>query len=105
VTPYRTTLTRSAPAWQGGGNKSVGLILQHICTTVTSMKSRVIVSDPNILSGTLVFRGTRVPLQTLIDHLEAGDSIADFLEGFPTVKKEQVIEFLEETKERFLATA
>ncbi len=68
------------------------------------MKSSVIVSDPNILSGTPVFRGTRVPMQTLIDYLEAGESIADFLEGFPTVTREQVIEFLEETKDRFLAS-
>lgn len=68
------------------------------------MKSRVIVSNPNILSGTPVFRGTRVPLQNLIDYLEAGQSISDFLEGFPTVTREQVIEFLEETKERFLAS-
>ena len=67
------------------------------------MKSRVIVSDSNILSGTPVFRGTRVPMQTLIDYLEAGQSISDFLEGFPTVTREQVIEFLEETKDRFLA--
>ena len=69
------------------------------------MKSRVIVSDPSIMSGTPVFRGTRVPMQTLIDYLEAGHSIADFLEGFPTVTRKQVIQFLEETKELFLATA
>lgn len=68
------------------------------------MKSRVIISDPDILSGTPVFRGTRVPMQTLIDYLEAGQSISDFLEGFPTVTREQVIEFLEETKDRFLAS-
>jgi uncharacterized protein (DUF433 family) len=67
------------------------------------MKSRVIVSDPNILSGAPVFRGTRVPMQTLIDYLEGGQSISDFLEGFPTVTREQIIEFLEETKDRFLA--
>ncbi len=67
------------------------------------MKSNVIVSDPSILGGTPVFRGTRVPMQTLIDYLEGGQSISDFLEGFPTVKREQVIAFLEETKDRFLA--
>lgn len=67
------------------------------------MKPKVISSNPKIMGGTPVFFGTRVPVQTLIDYLEAGDSIADFLEGFPTVAKEQVIAFLEEAKERVLA--
>ena len=79
------------------------LIVEDFSITIGTMKSRVIVSDPTILSGTPVFRGTRVPMQTLIDYLEGGQSISDFLEGFPTVTKEQVIEFLEETKDRFLA--
>jgi uncharacterized protein (DUF433 family) len=69
------------------------------------MRSKVITSDPLVMGGTPVFRGTRVPMQTLIDYLEAGNSIEEFLEGFPTVKKQQVIDFLEETKERFLANA
>lgn len=81
------------------------LILQDFSITMGAMKSRVIVSDPDILSGTPVFQGTRVPMQTLIDYLEAGQSISDFLEGFPTVTREQVIEFLEETRDRFLASA
>ena len=50
-----------------------------------------------------MFRGTRVPVQTLVDYLESGESISDFLEGFPTVTKEQVITFLEEAKEKVLA--
>ena len=50
------------------------------------------------MGGKPVFAGTRVPIQTLIDYLVAGDSIDDFLEGFPTVKREQVIEFLEEAE-------
>ncbi len=70
-----------------------------------TMKSSVIESNSDVLSGTPVFRGTRVPMQTFIDYLEAGHSISDFLEGFPTVTKEQIIAFLEETKERFLASA
>ena len=49
-----------------------------------------------------MFRGTRVPVQTLLDYLEAGDSIDEFLEGFPTVKREQVIAFLEEAKDRLI---
>lgn len=50
-----------------------------------------------------MFTGTRVPVQTLIDYLEGGDSIDDFLEGFPSVKREQVIAFLEEAIARMLA--
>ena len=47
------------------------------------------------MGGTPVFAGTRVPVRTLVEHLEAGESIDDFLEGFPTVKREDVIAFLE----------
>lgn len=60
--------------------------------------SGVITSSKEIMGGTPVFAGTRVPTQTLIDFLKAGDSIDDFLEGFPTVSREQVIEFLEEAE-------
>ena len=66
------------------------------------MKS-VVTSSREVMSGTPVFAGTRVPVQTLIDYLEGGDSIDDFLEGFPTVSKEQVIAFLEEVKESVIA--
>ena len=61
--------------------------------------------DPEIMSGAPCFAGTRVPIQNLIDYLEGGDSIDDFLEGFPTVSREQVIAFLEEAKESVLARA
>jgi len=59
----------------------------------------------DIMGGTPVFARTRVPIQTLLDYLEAGDSGDDFLDGFPTVRREQVIGFLEEAKERMLASA
>ncbi len=62
-------------------------------------KSRIYHSDPDILGGTCVFVGTRVPIQSLFDHLEAGDSIDDFLEGFPSVKKTQVIALLKESRQ------
>jgi uncharacterized protein (DUF433 family) len=58
-----------------------------------------------VMGGTACFAGTRVPVQTLLDYIEAGDSIDDFLEGFPTVKRSQVIAFLEEAKDQLLATA
>ena len=57
------------------------------------------------VGGTPVFAGTRVPVQTLIEYLEGGDTIDDFLEGFPTVTRQQVIAFLEEAKGRVVAAA
>jgi uncharacterized protein (DUF433 family) len=65
--------------------------------------SKVVSQDPNILGGEPVFAGTRVPVKSLFDHLEAGDSIDDFLEGFPSVKREQIIALLEESKSHALA--
>ena len=54
------------------------------------------------MGGTPVFAGTRVPVQTLLDYLKAGESIDDFLEGFPTVMRAQVIAFLEEAEEQIV---
>ena len=61
--------------------------------------------DPEILGGERVFTGTRVPVRSLFDHLEAGDSIDDFLKGFPSVKREQVISVLEESRAHILQPA
>ncbi len=58
--------------------------------------SPIISVSPEIMGGTPVFAGTRVPVQTLLDYLKAGESINDFLDGFPTVTRDQVIAFLEE---------
>lgn len=69
------------------------------------MKRPIISRDPQVMGGTAVFFGTRVPVQTLLDYLEAGDSIDDFLEGFPTVTREQVIAFLKEAKDLVVAAA
>jgi len=66
------------------------------------MKQSVVSCNPEIMGGTPVFAGTRVPVQTLLDYLEAGESIDDFLEGFPSVTREQVIGFLEEAKDRLV---
>jgi uncharacterized protein (DUF433 family) len=63
----------------------------------------VVHSDPEIMGGTHVFVGTRVPFQTLLDYLEAGDSLADFLEDFPTVTREQAVAALEQAKQALLA--
>jgi uncharacterized protein (DUF433 family) len=62
----------------------------------------VIHSDPDILGGTPVFVGTRVPVQGLFDHLESGESIDDFLEGFPSVSRDQVIAVLEASRKELL---
>ena len=62
-----------------------------------------VIRDPEIMHGTPVFRGTRVPIQTLFDYLEGGDSLDDFLEGFPTVKRELAIQVLEQCKDLRLA--
>jgi uncharacterized protein (DUF433 family) len=69
------------------------------------MKQPVVSRSPEVMGGTAVFVGTRVPVQTLLDCLEAGESIDDFLAGFPSVTREQVIAFLEEAKDRVIEAA
>lgn len=64
----------------------------------------IIHSDPEILGGTPVFVGTRVPLQNLVDSLEGGESVEDFLAAFPTVKREQAIAVIEAGKLKLLET-
>ncbi len=66
------------------------------------MKRPVVSRSPEVMGGAPVFCGTRVPVQTLLDYLEAGESIDEFLEGFPTVTRKQVIAFLEEAKDRLI---
>lgn len=65
----------------------------------------VIQVDPEILSGTPVFAGTRVPVRTLLEHLEGGQSLSEFLADFPSVTREQAIAALEEAKDALLARA
>jgi uncharacterized protein (DUF433 family) len=69
------------------------------------MKRPIISRDADVMGGTPVFAGTRVPIQTVLDYLEAGESIDDFLEGFPMVSREQVVAFLEEAKDLVVAKA
>jgi uncharacterized protein (DUF433 family) len=64
--------------------------------------STILITSPEIMGGTPVFVGTRVPAQTLLDYLKAGESIDDFLDGFPTVTKEQVVTFLEEAGKQLI---
>ena len=62
-------------------------------------KSSIFHSDPEILGGTVVFKGTRVPLQNLMDYLEAGYNLDEFVDDFPSVTKEQAVRGLEEARE------
>ncbi len=67
-------------------------------------KPSVVSSSPDILGGTPVFAGTRVPIKTLFDYIEGGETIEEFLSQFPTVKKEQVVEVLAESRKCLLAS-
>jgi len=63
-----------------------------------SSLSQILVKDPDILGGTHVFRGTRVPLQNLFDYLEGGETLDEFLDNFPTVTRAAAIAALEHAK-------
>ena len=67
--------------------------------------TRAITKDPDIMHGVPIFRGTRVPVQTLFDYLEGGDTLEDFLQGFPTVSRALALDALEEAKQLLLARA
>ena len=69
------------------------------------MTGQIVSSSPDIMGGTPCFIGTRVPVRTLLDYLEAGESINDFLEGFPTVTRQQVLAFLERAATLVVAEA
>ena len=69
------------------------------------MSTPIVTSSPEIMSGTPVFTGTRVPVQALIDYFEGGETIDDFLAGFPTVTREQVVAFLDEAAARMIPKA
>lgn len=62
-------------------------------------KEDVVSRDPEVVSGALVFKGTRVPVEVLVQHLAAGDTLDEFLDNFPTVTREQAITYLEMTPE------
>ncbi len=71
--------------------------------TKNEQAKQVIQRNAEILVGTPVFRGTRAPIQTLIDYLEGGDTLDEFLDDFPTVTREQALQILELAKELLLA--
>lgn len=65
----------------------------------------IVASSPDVMGGTVVFAGTRVPIQTFLDYLEGGETIDDFLAGFPTVTRDQVVRFLEQATQHMMALA
>jgi uncharacterized protein (DUF433 family) len=69
----------------------------------SDMVATVIVIDPDIMSGTPCFRGTRVPFKNLIDYIEGGHSLGDFLRQFPTVTREMAVQALEQAKDSLVA--
>ena len=69
------------------------------------MTDKLIDRNPDILGGTPVFSGTRVPVRILMEHLEAGDRLEDFLDDYPTVSREQAIELLERATAMLVAAA
>ena len=75
-----------------------------LCYLATMKTKSVVVVDPEIMSGTPCFAGTRVPVRALLDYIEGGESLDDFLEQFPTVSRQMAIAFLEQASERLLAT-
>jgi len=72
---------------------------------IFAMDNNVVHSDVDILSGTPVFVGTRVPARSLSDYLADGHSLDEFLEDFPTVRREQAVAFLEQSSKQFLAAS
>ncbi len=68
-------------------------------------RSEIVVIDPEILSGTPCFAGTRVPVRNLLDYIEGGDSLDVFLRQFPSVSREQAVGFLEQSSAQLLAAA
>ena len=69
------------------------------------MKKKIVSSSSDVMGGTPVFSGTRVPVQTFIEYIEGGHSIDDFLDGFPSVKRKQLIAFLEEAQKKMTKQA
>lgn len=67
------------------------------------IEKEVVISSPEVMGGTPVFAGTRVPVQTFIDYIKAGESIDSFLEGFPSVRKDQLLALLDEAQDLVLA--
>jgi uncharacterized protein (DUF433 family) len=88
-----------------GRDRPCGECVQTQTSEIVMTRDEVYHADPEIMGGTPVFKGTRVPVQTLLDYLEGGATLDEFLDGFPGVSREQAIAFLELAKNALLTTA
>jgi uncharacterized protein (DUF433 family) len=75
----------------------------NVTTEQKALLDEIVWVDPDRMSGEPCFKGTRVPVQALIDHIEGNSTLDDFLEGFPSVTREQAIQFIELAKDNLLA--
>ena len=89
------------------GDRSAGVVLADCWCTMDAMArlDSIVQIDPDILGGTPVFRGTRVPVKNLLDYLAAGDTLDQFVDDFPTVEREQAVAALELAKDLLIAGA
>jgi uncharacterized protein (DUF433 family) len=98
------------PEGSGTAGRHCGVAIRHCVTTVVDnlghneVMESVVVRNSAIMSGAPTFRGTRVLVRTLFEYLEAGHSLERFLDGFPTVTREQALRALEEARESLLAS-
>ena len=104
VFPHILTPPRSAKSQAERGNCRV-VILAKVGLIVGMKKNAVVVIDPEIMSGAPCFAGTRVPVRALLDYIEGGETLDEFLEQYPTVSRKQAVAFLEQGSARLLATA
>lgn len=105
VTPDVVRIKVVAHQSRRPGYGAPGSTVKSVCFAAPIMKSPRVVSDPEILGGTPVFFGTRVPVRVLFEYLEAGDSLEVFLEDFPSVSQELAVQVLEDAKRALEAHA
>jgi uncharacterized protein (DUF433 family) len=100
---FKLLETKMSPEGRARSEKRAQEMLEEMgLTDLREAAITAITRDPQILGGTPVFRGTRVPVQTLFDYLEDGESVEGFLKGFPTVSRELAVAALQEAKNLLL---
>ncbi len=90
--------------WSTGISKKMYCLSVNVELSDNKHVTQAITKDPETMHGVPVFRGTRVPVQTLFEYLEGGDTLEDFLEGFPTVSRSVALDVLEQAKQLLLAS-
>ena len=108
---WRDAFARPCPNAPQGSGSDFGVIPREKAAAYTgtlgmmAMNTTLVSRDPDIMSGALCFKGTRVPVQNLFDYLEGASSLEDFLEDFPSVSREMAVAVLEQARERLFADA